>query len=91
MHRNNIHEIYQSGFSSHHNTETALVKVINDLLLVSDHGYVFLLALLDFIAAFDTTDPTHCVLPERRARTEARRVLAASFQASHWQPCSAGL
>ena len=45
---------FQSAYKQHHSTETALMKVKNDLLMNMDRQRVTLLVLLDLSAAFDT-------------------------------------
>ncbi len=55
---NNLFESFQSGFRSKHSTETALLKVTNDLLLSADSGHLTILILLDLTAAFDTINHT---------------------------------
>uniref|UniRef100_A0A3B3QY49 Reverse transcriptase domain-containing protein n=1 Tax=Paramormyrops kingsleyae TaxID=1676925 RepID=A0A3B3QY49_9TELE len=58
-----ILEPFQSGFKALHSTESALLKVFNDLLLATDSGDSAILILLDLTAAFDTID--HDILISR--------------------------
>ena len=55
----NITTAYRPG----HSTETALLKVVNDLFLSLNKGNISVLALLDFSSAFDTID--HTILVHR--------------------------
>ena len=60
---NNLYEHLQSAYRRYHSTETALLKVSNDVLKVINDDNVCLLVLLDLSAAFDTID--HGILLER--------------------------
>ncbi len=54
--RNNILDRFQSGFRAGHSTESALLRVSNDILRGVDSGSCVVLLLLDLTAAFDTVD-----------------------------------
>ena len=53
---NGLHEKYQSAYRKYHSTETALIRVQNDILLALGDRKVCLLLLLDLSSAFDTVD-----------------------------------
>ena len=53
---NSLYVKYQSAYRYGHSTETALVRVLSDLLSMIDGGDAALLVLLDLSAAFDTID-----------------------------------
>ena len=60
LHINSSHTSndYQSAYRKFHSTETALLKIHNDILSSMDDGRVTALTLLDLSAVFDTIDHT---------------------------------
>ena len=53
---NGLYEIFQSAYRQFHSTETALLRVQNDLVKSVDESGGAILVLLDLSAAFDTID-----------------------------------
>ena len=63
LNSHNLYNTCQSAYRPGHSTETALLKVVNDLFLSLNKGNISVLALLDFSSAFDTID--HPILVHR--------------------------
>ena len=56
LNSHNVYNTFQSAYRPGHSTETALLKVVNDLFLSLNKGNISVLALLDISSAFDTID-----------------------------------
>ena len=74
---NELWPLFQSAYRVCHSTETALLRVLNDLLADSDDGQVFLLTMLELSAAFDTSD--HDILLHRLEHVFGIQNSALSF------------
>ena len=61
--KNSMFDPLQSAYIDKHSTETALIKVQNDILSALDAGSSAILLILDLSAAFDTID--HDILLSR--------------------------
>ena len=72
---------FQSAYRKFHSTETALLRIQNDLLLASNQQKVSALVLLDLSAAFDTID--HQILLSRLSSTFGFSDTALSLIASY--------
>jgi hypothetical protein len=90
MDTNNLYTPVQSAYRKQHSTETALLKVLNDILVSVDKGKGVILVLLDLSAAFDTIDHDILItrLAERigitgRALDWMRSYLKDRFQSIH--------
>ena len=65
---NGLCEVFQSAYRAHHSTETALLRVYNDIAMSIDNQKSVVLVLLDLSAAFDTVD--HSLLLARLSQYE---------------------
>ena len=63
LHMHTLLSEFQSAYRPHHSTETALVRVVNDLLSAMHNGKVSILTLIDLSTAFITID--HDILLHR--------------------------
>ena len=74
-------DLNQSGFRHYHGTETALIKVVNDIRLNNDSGRTTVLMLLDLSAAFDSVD--HSILLHRLEHCEGLYGIVISWLRSY--------
>ena len=56
MSEHNLHEVFQSAYQPNHSTETALLRVVNDVFRAADRQQCTFLTMLDLSSAFDTID-----------------------------------
>ena len=53
---NNIHDKFQSAYRTGFSTETALIRITDDILFALDNKCFIALIMIDMLAAFDTID-----------------------------------
>jgi len=58
VNRHRLLSVVQTAYRPFHSTETAIVRVLNDIISVDNQGHISALMLLDLSAAFDTVDHT---------------------------------
>ena len=78
LNRHNLFNSFQSAYQPGHSSETALLKVVNDLLLAVGEGKLSVLVLLHISAAFDTID--HDILLHRQHIFSIQGIVLTWFQ-----------
>ena len=71
------HQRASTAINKGFGTETAVLKVVSDVLQAADRGQVTLLGMLDLSAAFDTVD--HEILIDRLRQSFGIRGLVLSW------------
>ena len=67
LNEKNLYSSAQSAYRAFHSTETALVRVQNDIVCALDKKQETILVLLDFSSAFETID-RHCLVQRLSSR-----------------------
>ena len=75
MQDTSVIEKFQSAYKAHHSTETALLRVFNDILFSIDQGGGEILVLLDLSSAFDTIDQAVLIFGMAPLEYEAQHYL----------------
>ena len=86
LRENKLEEIFQSAYKVGHSTESALLRVHNDVLCALDDGRCVMLVLLDMSAAFDTVD--HGILLTRLPQCIGVQGSAYTWFETYMSSCS---
>ena len=82
LRENKLEEIFQSAYKVGYSTESALLRVHNDVLCTLDDGRCVMLVLLDLSAAFDTVD--HGILLSRLSQFIGVQGSVYTWFESYW-------
>jgi len=74
---NGLFPSVQSAYRKCHSAETAMARVLSDILMALDRGDVAALALLDLSAAFDTVGASYSAVSANRTASAAWRSLGS--------------
>ena len=81
LNENELLPSVQSAYRQLFSTETAVLKVVTDVLMAMDRGQITLLFMFDLSAAFDTVD--HAILLRRLEVSFGIRGVALNWFAMH--------
>ena len=84
---NELFPVLQSAYRKGHSTETALLRVVNDILSNINKQQVSILVLLDLSAAFETVD--HAILLRRLETSFGITDAALAWSSSYLDVASA--
>ena len=83
---------FQSGFRSRHSTNTAMLKVVNDLAIGLESGRFSIIASLDFKKAFDLVDHKKLIgkMNEKFGFSKLACLFLQSYLSNRWQRVGVG-